>query len=377
MVFWILAALVTVAVAVALLVPLARRNAGGEAELDYDIEVYSDQLREIDRDVENNLISGEEAEYARAEVGRRLIKASKQAEHKVRSSQQQHRAGRLAVILVLPVFAVAGYIAIGNPGMPAQPLAARLDTAPQPVDGRDIEALIAEAETHLASNPDDGRGWDVLAPIYMRLGRLGQAETAYRNAIRLLGSAVTRQAGLGQVLFAQSVGIVTADAQRAFQSVLDAEPDNPFAAYFLALALAQEGRSDEVLASFRAIAAASPPDAPWMLLVREQIRWLAGADALPGPDAEDVEAAMAMAPEERREMIVGMVAGLDAKLQENPEDLNGWLRLIQSYMVLGETEQAGRALQQAMGVFSEGSTQRTALTELAASLGLEMTGAKE
>ena len=375
MVFWILAALITVAVAVALLVPLARRNGSGVAEPEYDIEVYSDQLREIDRDFEDNLISGEEAEYARAEVGRRLIKASRQAERKADLSGGSLRIGRIAVILVLPAVAVAGYLVTGNPGMPAQPLSARMDTAPQGADGSDTEALIAEAESHLASNPDDGRGWDVLAPIYMRLGRLAQAGTAYRNAIRLLGSSVARQAGLGQVLFAQASGIVTADAQRAFQAVLDAEPDNPFAAYFLALAQAQEGKTSEALTSFRKIAAGSPAGAPWMPPVREQIQRLAGAGAQ--PDSEDVEAAMAMAPEERRQMIVGMVAGIDAKLQDNPQDLNGWLRLIQSYMVLGETEQAGRALQHAMETFSKGSTQQQALAELAASLGLETTGTKQ
>ena len=367
----------TVAVAVALLVPLARRKGDGAAEQDHDIEVYTDQLREIDRDVESNLISGEQAEYARAEVGRRLIKASKQADRQAKMSAGHLRLGRFAVIVALPAIAIIGYVAIGNPGLPAQPLSARLDTAPQPQNGQDIEALIKEAETHLASNPDDGRGWDVLAPIYARLGRLGQAEIAYRNAIRLLGSSVTRQAGLGQVLFAQAGGIVTADAQKAFQAVQDAQPDNPFAAYFLALALAQEGKSEEALESFRQIAAASPPDAPWMPPVRQQIAQLTGSEEQSGPDAEAVEAAMAMSPEERREMIVGMVSGLDAKLQENPDDLAGWLRLIQSYMVLGDPEKAGNAWQRAMDVFTEGSSQRQALTKLAAELGLERTEAQQ
>jgi cytochrome c-type biogenesis protein CcmH len=370
MMFWILAAVMTVAVAIILLVPLARRADGGANEQDFDIEVYRDQLREIDRDVENALISNDQAEFARAEVGRRLIKASKLAKRRTSSSGRAALIGRIAVLLILPGFAMAGYLSIGNPGLPSQPFAARQNAVEVEQNGRDVEALVADAESHLARNPQDGKGWDVLAPIYMRLGRLPQAETAYRNAIRLLGSSAVRQAGLGQVLFARAGGIVTADSQNAFQAVIDFEPENPFAAYFLALALAQEGKTDAALQAFADIAEKSPPDAPWMAPVRQQMRRLSG------PDEDDVETAMSMSPVERREMIVAMVAGLDAKLQENPDDLQGWLRLIQSYMVLGQVEEAGRAFAQASDSFAKESVQQKTLDELAADLGLEIAGQK-
>lgn len=381
--FWILAALMTVAVAIALLVPLARRPHDEAPEQDFDVEVYRDQLREIDRDVENNLISAKESEFAKAEVGRRLIKVSKQAERKSSPARSLSWAGRAAVTILLPSFAIIGYLSFGNPGMPSQPFAARQDNStvtqnpPAEQDeqnapeNQNIEALVAQAESHLESNPDDGKGWDVVAPIYMRLGRLPQAETAYRNAIRLLGSTAVRQAGLGQALFAQAGGVVTPDARRAFEAVLKFEPQNPFAAYFMALALAQDGKRDEALQAFNAIAQNSPSDAPWMPPVRQQIQ------ILTGPDSEQVEAAMDMSPEQRQEMIVGMVAGLDARLQDNPDDIEGWLRLIRSYIVLGQVDQAVRALGQALGSFQEGSTQQLALKGLAAELGLENTGLSE
>jgi len=371
MLFWILAALMTVAVAIVLLVPLVRRADAGADEQDFDIEVYRDQLREIERDVGDALISPEEAEFARAEVGRRLLKASKKQARKATTSSRAAWIGRGAIIVVLPCFAIVGYLAVGNPGLPAQPLAARQSAVAQSENGQSFEVLIAEAETHLARNPQDGRGWDVLAPIYMRLGRLPQAETAYRNAIRLLGSTAARQAGLGQVLFAQAGGIVTAEAQSAFQAVLEFEPGNVFAAYFLALGLAQEGRTEEARQAFTELAEVSPPDAPWMPLVEQQLQ------RLRGPDSEDIAAAMDMAPEDRREMIAGMVASLDARLREDPDDIEGWLRLIRSYMVLGQVEEAGQALGRARGAFAEGSPQREALLELAARLGLDETGSMQ
>lgn len=377
MMFWILAALMTAAVAIVLLVPLARRSQSAASEQDFDVEVYRDQLREIDRDVENNLISADEAEFARAEVGRRLIKVSRETERTSGPSSGTSWAGRAAVIILLPGLAIAGYLWIGNPGMPAQPFAARQDINPQTQGVQEargeqnIEALLAEAEAHLESNPDDGRGWDVVAPIYMRIGRLPQAATAYRNAIRLLGSSSVRQAGLGQALFAIAGGTVTPEARGAFQAVLEFEPQNPYASYFIALALAQEGKQDEALLAFRAIAANSPSDAPWMPPVLQQIQ------RLTGPDSDDVEAAMSLSVEQRQEMISGMVAGLDKKLQENPNDIQGWLRLIQSYMVLGQAEDAVRAFGQALGSFQDGSSQQAALKALAAELGLENTGLKE
>ncbi|MCP4315200.1 MAG: c-type cytochrome biogenesis protein CcmI [Hyphomicrobiales bacterium] len=364
----------TVAATTSLLVPLARRTKLQAAEKEFDAEVYHDQLREIDRDIESGLLTGEEAEYARAEVGRRLIKASKAASRKTVASSPLAGAARYVVIVFLPLMAVAGYLAIGSPGMPSQPLAARIQ--PPSNENSDIANLVAQAETHLASNPEDGRGWDVLAPVYFSLGRVQDSEIAYRNAIRLLGSTAPRQAGLGQSLFAQTGGIVTADVQAAFQAADDLEPGNPLSSFFLALGMAQEGKLVEARTAFSDLAGRSTPDAPWMPQVRLHLEELdkrigqGGEEAVPGPDKEQVAAAAQMSDDERREMIGGIVAGLDERLRENPDDLEGWLRLIRSYMVLGEAEQAGDALNRALENFDAGSAGRQALTQAATQFGL-------
>ncbi|WP_136658602.1 c-type cytochrome biogenesis protein CcmI [Nitratireductor sp. XY-223] len=373
MMFWVLAAILTVAATISLLVPLARSASRQDGTNEHDAEVYYDQLREIDRDIESGLIAQEEAEYARAEVGRRLLKASKTDSRQSRARSPLSTAARYVVIIFLPLMAVVGYLAVGKPGMPAQPLAGRIEAEPD--DGNDITTLVAQAETHLASNPEDGRGWDVLAPIYLNLGRVADAETAYRNAIRLLGSTAPRQAGLGRALITQSGGIVTAEAQAAFQAAEELEPGNPLSSFFLALGLAQEGRFAEAKLAFERLAANSPPDAPWMPQVRAHLQGIdanlaVAGEAAPGPDEEDVAAAMEMSSEERSEMIGGMVAGLDARLRDNPDDLDGWLRLVRSYMVLGEPEKAGDALGRALENFEDGSAGRLALTRAAEQFGL-------
>ncbi|MEX3008087.1 c-type cytochrome biogenesis protein CcmI [Hoeflea sp. TYP-13] len=372
--FWVLAAIMTVAATISLLIPLARRTKQQAEEKQFDAEVYHDQLREIDRDIESGLLTGDEAEYARAEVGRRLIKASHAKSRKSDGSSPFSGAARYVVIVFLPLMAITGYLAIGKPGMPSQPLAARIQ--PPSGDNSDIAKLVAQAETHLASNPQDGRGWDVLAPIYYSLGRVQDSETAYRNAIRLLGSSAARQAGLGQALFAQSGGIVTSDVQAAFQASYDHEPGNPLSSFFLALGLTQEGKYEEAKAAFSELASRSEPDAPWMPQVQAHLEEIdkrlaqAGGKAAPGPDSEQVAAAAEMSADERREMIGGMVAGLDEKLRQNPDDLDGWLRLIRSYMVLGQAQQAGDALERALENFSDGSAGRQTLMQAAAQFGL-------
>jgi cytochrome c-type biogenesis protein CcmH len=374
MMFWVMAAVMTVAATLVLLIPLARVTRSQGDEKAFDAEVYHDQLRELERDIEAGLLTGEEADYARAEVARRLLKASREQPHHSRSPRPLAGAARYVVIVFVPVMAVTGYLAIGSPGMPSQPLAARMQ--PPDEDNRDIAALVAQAENHLAANPQDGRGWDVLAPIYFRLGRLQDSEMAYRNAIRLLGSSAQRQSGLGQTLFARSSGIVTADVQAAFEAAEEHLPGNPLSAFFLSLGLAQEGRLEEARAGFAGLADRSSPEDPWMQQVRLQLaeldRQLEPNDGVtpPGPDEEQVAAAAEMSDEDRGAMIAGMVEGLDQRLREDPDDLQGWIRLIRSYMVLEQPDRASDALQRALAHFESGSDAQLQLTRTAADFGL-------
>ena len=180
MLFWSVAALLTVGASLAVLLPLARPRDGERPAEANDLEVYRDQLAELDRDAARGLIQPAEAEQARAEIARRIL----QADGRAREGAPQGRAGRTlpriaatAAILAVPLVSWGIYAAIGSPGLPSQPLAERL--AKNPAEST-VDELVARAEAHLAANPSDGRGWDVLAPIYLRLGRYGEAVNAYR-----------------------------------------------------------------------------------------------------------------------------------------------------------------------------------------------------
>lgn len=338
MAFWIIAALLTLAACLAVLLPAVRRQESVAADDAHDFEVYQDQLVELDRDMARGTIQGSEANEARAEIGRRILKAAAGRDRTLRVTHAGRMIATVAVLAV-PIASWGIYSATGSPHLPAQPLQARLDKDPTE---NTVDELVAKAEAHLSANPGDGRGWDVLAPIYHRMGRYEDAAIALRNAIRLLGSTARREIALAEAVAAAAGGIVTAEAREALERALTLEPHNPRASFLLATALAQEGRTAEAVEAWRAMLSTLPEDSPWRGFVTQALNE-AQAQA-PGPAREDVEAAELLPEEDRAQMIDAMVAGLDQRLRENPQDAEGWQRLVQSYVVLGRPEDAGEAL---------------------------------
>ena len=148
-----------------------------------------------------------------------------------------------AIALVgLPVLSVAFYLPLGSPRLGDFPLAerARAPAANQPLDN-----LVAQVEAHLEKNPTDGRGWNVLAPVLVRLGRYDDAVRAFRNSITYNGDSAGRRADLGEALTGAAGGVVTAEAKAEFERAVALDADEVKARYFLGLASEQDGRRDE------------------------------------------------------------------------------------------------------------------------------------
>lgn len=350
MLLWIVMAVLTAAASLAVLVPLGRplrSDAGADPSAR---SIYRDQLDELTRDNERGLIADGEADAARTEIMRRLLKAEPTA-----PTDGKLRDGRLGAVLVaavaIPLIAVATYLALGSPGLVDQPAATR--TIPKGSD-EELDALVAKVEQHLGSNPEDGKGWEVLGPVYLQQGRFDDAVRAFENARRILGPTADRDALVGEAITKAHGGVVTVDAKAAFDRALVEQPDHPRALFYTALGLGQAGRKDEAVAAWSKLIAASPPDAPWLGAAREQLARLDGTatatapaaagPVAPGPTAEDMAAAAEKTPQDRQAMIEGMVAGLAARLDTAPEDVGGWARLFRAYIVLGRMADAEAAL---------------------------------
>lgn len=375
MLFWFVAALLTLGASLAVLLPLARREIVDSVDGDHDLEVYRDQLAELERDAGRGLIGDAEAEQARAEIARRIIRTDSRKRRGAPHRQGAAlRAIGAAAVLAVPLVSWGIYAATGSPDLPSQPLQERL--AKNPADSS-VEELVARAEAHLAANPADGRGWEVLAPIYLRTGRFADAVNAYRSAIRIEGATAAREAGLGEAIAAAAGGLVSAEARAAFERALALEPDHPKAKFYVATALAQEGRFAEAVSEWNGLLANLPADSPWRPAVQQamgeaQTRLAAADDgqAAPGPDQQQIEAAAGMSETDRNAMIETMVAGLDERLRKNPADVEGWTRLVRSYLVLGKTEAARDAISRGVEALGADSEAGKRFAEFSASLDL-------
>lgn len=360
-------ALMTAAAALAVLWPLGRSRALRSAR-EADLAVYRDQLAEITRDKESGRLAPEQADAARVEVARRMLAADAAPEPEAGASVAatwRRRAAAIAALMLIPVGAAGLYGLFGSPAIPGAPLAERLAAPP---DRGDVAILVRRVEDHLASNPNDGNGYEILAPVYLRLGRPEDAARAFGEAIRILGPTAERHSARGEALMVASNGLVSADAQRAFKAALALDPKEPRALFFTGVAAEQDGRPAEAAAIFRRLAAEAPAEAPYLPMVKAALARAeaeagpgaapapaarAASPAAPGPTAADVQAAAAMSAQDRSAMVRGMVDRLEARLAEDPDDLDGWLRLARAFTVLGEKEKALGAIKAARAAFKD------------------------
>ena len=368
---WIIFALMSAAAVVAVLWPLTHKPRGQE-QSGSDVLVYQDQLAEITRDRGAGLIGESEAEAARIEVSRRLLAATDTQPAPAAPQPLWHRRiAAIAVLIVLLLLPVGLYAALGSPNIPGQPAFARTVAPP---DHQSIATLIAQVEEHLAKNPNDGAGWQVIAPVYMRLGRYDDAVTALRKSLALNGESATRNSDLGEALVAAADGVVTDEAKKLFVRAVALDGKDSKARYFLGLADEQDGNREAAAEKWRALLKDAPPNAPWVGFVRQALARVAGqpvAAAEAGPTADQMAAAEDMPAAQREQMVRGMVAKLADRLHGDGNDVDGWLRLVRAYVVLGDQEKAKGAAADARRALAQHPDQVKRIDDLAKSLGLQ------
>jgi cytochrome c-type biogenesis protein CcmH len=364
MAIWVVFALMTGAAVLAVLWPLSHRQ-GLVACLADETLFYRAQLAEIERDAARGLIGDNEAAAARAEAGRRLLRASSPgyvvSEVECEPALRRRRAASAIAISTIPLVALALYGVLGSPSLPARPLAERRSVDPERLD---LTAAVARVEAHLAQHPDDGRGWEIVAPIYLRNGRPADAAKAYAAALRLNGETAARLSDYGEALTAAAGGIVEAEARVAFERARLQDATSAKARFYLALAAEQEGNIAAALAGLKDLMASAPAGAAWLPAIAERIGRL--------EDAGSPAAAVAdLPPDERLATIRGMVDGLAARLAADGSDAEGWLRLVRSFAVLGEPGKARAAVAAARKALDGRAEELAKLDRLAQELKLD------
>jgi cytochrome c-type biogenesis protein CcmH len=349
MILWSILTLMTIGALFSVVWPLMRRGATS-ARSGTDLAVYNDQLDEIGRDEAASLIGKVEAEAARVEVSRRLIAAAEAANAgRAVAGAARGRVYRLATlgaaVILIPLGASAVYLSLGSPALVPASMNAGLSAEPGGAANQSsIEATVAEVEAYLQKNPRNGRGWELLAPVYLRLGRFDDAVTARRNALEIFGPDAARLGDLGEAMVMAAGGAVTAEAKGLFERAAAADPEDVMAQYYLGLAAKQDGRRDEAEKRWRALVSSAPAGAEWLPLVQNA---LARID-------EKTPTAMVAAPEQRvappehnGDTIEAMVERLAQRLKNDGSDVAGWVQLVRSYRVLGKPDRAKAATAEA------------------------------
>jgi cytochrome c-type biogenesis protein CcmH len=390
-----------------LLVPLILRQRPAASSDGYNLAVYRDQLAEIERDVGRGLVSPAEAEAARAEIGRRIL-ALPAGAPAARPPLRGLLGVATACVLLLPFAAWGLYWQLGSPSLPDEPIAARRAGGPEMAGADphlDMPSAIARLAAHLREHPDDLDGWMLLGRSDLDVGQYRQAVEAYRRAVELSNRRLDIVGDLGEALVLAAGGTVTPAAREAFEAALKDPETAPRSRYYLGLYDLQQGNAKAALQAWVDLEADSPEDANWLPLLRRRIAETAallgldpanlktssgkGRPAQPAAEAPTASAppaapeagpsnaevtAVARAtagatPEQREAMIRGMVANLAAKLQEHPDDAEGWVRLGRSYMVLSEPGKAADAYARAVKLRPDDPALKTAYAEAVAASG--------
>lgn len=380
MTLWLGIVVLTFGAAALALRPLFRARQS-QTNLDLAIRFYETRRAELQRQVDAGLISDAERDASEAEQARRLLTIERQSgdggSDDPAAQRKRRKMAALLLLVGLPLLSVPLYLKIGRPGVPDQPLTARVS---EPRNLQLAEAL-QKIEAHLQKNPNDARGFEVVAPVYMQAGRFDDAAFAYRRIIAISGENPQRLADLGEAIAAGQNGIVNAEAKAAFLRAVELDPGFAKAQFYIALATEQDGDIAGAVKKLLDLSAALP-DGPGKMRVETELdRFRAEGKAPPraaasGPSGEEGQTIAGLPPEERAKAIEGMVESLSERLRTSGGTLNDWQRLIQARMVLDQREKAAEALSLSRKALSADTAAIAALDLLAERLGLSGEGTK-
>lgn len=351
MTFWIVTLLLIALVIAFVLWPLIVGSTGPE-RLEQAVAFYEARKNELVRQHENGDITEDEMNAALAEQARALLALSRtqkaRGADELLHSVRRRKMATLLMLLGIPALSTAIYLRIGAPNLPDAPLASR-QTAPQNFD---VATALQKIEAHLAKNPDDVRGYEVVAPVYLKAGRFSDAANAYRRVVILSGETPERLSDLAESLVAMGNGVISAEARQAFERAVKLDPDFAKPRFYLALAREQDGDVAGALADLRKIAS-DLPEGPARMRVNAEIeRFEAESKTAPAvPRGSATEAIAGLPQQEREDAIKGMVDALDTRLTAGGGTIEEWRRLIQSRLVMNQRELARAALDKARTAF--------------------------
>ena len=350
---------------VALMLAYIRRQQRGTGPMQYD-EDLQDQIDQLmlaratlDEDHQTGQLSDSDFAATCLDIDRRLLGLSQQVAQASASSPKDQTLTRLAVglAIILPLGAALIYTTLGRPDLRDNPLvdrAAEIASRSETITAtkENLAQNLARAQAATVATPDDIESWLKLAEAAASVNDSATEIRALRMARQLTNDDPSVLSLLAEALSRAADGQVTVPARDLIDTVLATDPDEPRALFLSGLAAFQDGDYQAAVTRWQRLLSISTADAPWLPIVRANIAQAAeaGGIALPpanGPDADSIAAAADMTAKDRQAMILSMVESLRDRLDETPDDTEGWLRLARAYDVLGDRAAAFTALARA------------------------------
>jgi cytochrome c-type biogenesis protein CcmH len=234
---------------------LRRRPASADfSRTQLNTTIYRDQLAELERDRSEGSLSQTDYDQAKAELQRRMLEDTS-GEESPAAAAVANTPGR-SLPITLGVFIIIGsvlaYMALGNPQAINPPHQQRFDQA-------EIERMIADMAVKLEKEPENYKGWEMLARTYKVMGRYPDAVKAYARTGTLLDTSAELL-----VDYADAQAAVDKGFSRAVMVLIDKalklDPANMQGLWLRGTAFFESQQYDKAVADWEGLLKLLPPD---------------------------------------------------------------------------------------------------------------------
>ena len=264
-----------------ILLPLLKGSRPVASRASFDQAVYRDQLQELDRDIARGMVTRTDADASRLEIQRRLLAADRLPSLQIRVSRSPVLAA--AIFLIIALGSVATYLSLGAPNIPDQSFASRATDSPDAAGPDAMRQATEQLAAKLKQSPSDAQLWLLYARSLAILTQWDKAEDAYRHAIDLGQTSPDVLADHAEMLVMQAHGTVTPATEAIFRQILQSDPGNVPARYYLATAAGQAGEPRKAIDALQALLADMPANSPFRDQIGERIAQAAREAGIPVP----------------------------------------------------------------------------------------------
>ncbi|SEP76480.1 cytochrome c-type biogenesis protein CcmH [Devosia sp. YR412] len=357
MLFWSIAIAITAIACAALFYAAGRRVNAAMPQTEDANSHFRLVLAGIDADLAAGKLGEGEAQAAKGELAREILRLKAEAGPAITSAKGLGQAPLLIGLAGVAAVALGLYAALGSPNLPSQPLASRPELAAQSID---LEDAITRIESQLTANPDDLRGWTVIAPAYLELARYGDAARAYRRIIELSGPTADLQTSLAEALMLAADGAGSPEAMRLLRAAAASDPTHVLSRLYIAAELTRAEDYPAAASAWQEALALSRGGEPWLPAAQQGLAVAQNGGVAPANEAESAA-------------IAQMVSGLAERLSSDGGNVEEWTQLIRAYLVLGETDSAQAAYDDAVTAYPQ-AFDRGEMDTLALGAGLTLNG---